>query len=81
MRVLDSGDLRLDNVGLADDGLYHCIARNSKAMAYSAQARLRVEGEIFIVLYFHPSPNENKNPEIVMYSDSYINELAFIIQL
>ncbi|GFR14427.1 muscle, skeletal receptor tyrosine-protein kinase [Trichonephila clavata] len=44
-RVLESGDLKLDNVGLADDGLYHCIARNVKGMDYSPQARLRVEGE------------------------------------
>ncbi|XP_054710825.1 tyrosine-protein kinase transmembrane receptor Ror2-like [Uloborus diversus] len=42
-RVLENGALKLDNVGLADDGLYHCIARNHKNMAYSAQARLRVE--------------------------------------
>ncbi|GIY29755.1 muscle, skeletal receptor tyrosine-protein kinase [Caerostris extrusa] len=42
-RVLESGDLKLDNVGLADDGLYHCIARNVKGMDYSAQARLHVE--------------------------------------
>ncbi|XP_055933325.1 tyrosine-protein kinase transmembrane receptor Ror2-like isoform X1 [Argiope bruennichi] len=42
-RVLESGDLKLDNVGLADDGLYHCIARNVKGMDYSPQARLRVE--------------------------------------
>lgn len=42
-RVLESGDLKLDNVGLADDGLYHCIARNVKGMDYSPLARLRVE--------------------------------------
>ncbi|KAG8175378.1 hypothetical protein JTE90_005113 [Oedothorax gibbosus] len=49
-RVLESGDLKLDNVGPADDGLYHCIARNEKGMDYSQHARLRVEGEFIGVL-------------------------------
>ncbi|XP_022235403.1 tyrosine-protein kinase transmembrane receptor Ror2-like [Limulus polyphemus] len=42
-QVLDSGALMLENVGEADEGDYHCIARNDKGVQYSETARLDVD--------------------------------------
>ncbi|XP_013794261.1 tyrosine-protein kinase transmembrane receptor Ror2-like [Limulus polyphemus] len=42
-QILDSGALLLENVGQADEGSYHCIARNDKGVQYSETARLVID--------------------------------------